>query len=151
MKQRASWKANSSSASQEILRNHKTPPPDPIMIHIDPVHKPHPTSLRSILILSSHPRLGLPSGLLPSGFPTKTLYASLLSHLRATCPVHFSLHFNTRTMSGEEYKAPRYVVFSTPLLHRPPYAQISSSSVADINNFQANFSHRFTACYCVSV
>jgi hypothetical protein len=28
---------------------------------------PHPTSRRSILILSSHLRLGLPSGLLPSG------------------------------------------------------------------------------------
>ena len=41
-----------------------------------PIHSiyPHPTSWRSILILSTHLRLGLPSGLLPSDFPTKTLY-----------------------------------------------------------------------------
>ena len=36
---------------------------------------PQPTSWRSILMLSTHLRLGLPSGLFPSGFPTRTLYA----------------------------------------------------------------------------
>ena len=35
---------------------------------------PHPTFWCSILILSYHLRLGLPSGLFPSGFHTKTLY-----------------------------------------------------------------------------
>jgi len=35
---------------------------------------PHPTSWRSILLLYTHLRLGLSSGLLPSGFPSKTLY-----------------------------------------------------------------------------
>jgi hypothetical protein len=40
---------------------------------------PRPTSWRSILILSSHLRLGLPSDLFPSGYPTKTLYTPLPS------------------------------------------------------------------------
>ena len=38
---------------------------------------PHPTSWRSILILSTHLRLGLPRRLFPSDFPTKTLYTPL--------------------------------------------------------------------------
>ena len=49
---------------------------------------PHPTYCRSILILSTNLRLGLPSGLLPSGSPTKTLYTPLSSPIRATCPAH---------------------------------------------------------------
>jgi len=43
---------------------------------------PHPTSWRSILILSTHLCLGLPSRLLHSGFPTNTLYTPLLTHTR---------------------------------------------------------------------
>jgi len=38
---------------------------------------PHTTSWRSILILCTHLRLGLPCGILPSGFPTNTLYIPL--------------------------------------------------------------------------
>ena len=38
----------------------------------------YPSSWTSILILSSNLRLGLPSVLIPSGFPTKTLYTLLL-------------------------------------------------------------------------
>ena len=54
-------------------------------------HCPQPTSWRSSLILSSQLRLGLPSGIFPSGFPTKTLYTTLLSPMRATCPAHLVL------------------------------------------------------------
>ena len=53
---------------------------------------PHPTSSRSILILSTHLRLGLSSGLFPSGFPTNTLYVPLSLPISATCPAHL-IHF----------------------------------------------------------
>jgi len=49
---------------------------------------PHPTSWRSILILSSHLSLGLLSSLFTSGYPTNTLCTPLLSPTRATCPAH---------------------------------------------------------------
>jgi len=67
-----------------LLPHHKSPPPVPILIQTSP--GPYPTSCRSILILSSHLRLGLQIGFFPTGFPTKSLYTPLLSTNRATCP-----------------------------------------------------------------
>ena len=80
-------------------RIHKCPPSAPTMSQLDPVHTPHPTPWRSILVLSCHLCLGLPSGLFPSGFPTKTLYMPLLSSIRDTCPDH--LFFSI--LSPEQY------------------------------------------------
>ena len=57
---------------------------------------PHPTSWRSILILSTHLCLGLPSGLIPTSFPTKTLYTPpLLTHMRhMPSPSHSSQFYH---------------------------------------------------------
>jgi hypothetical protein len=50
-----------------------------------------PVSLRSILIPTSHLRLGLPSGLSSSGFLTRILYSFISSPMHATCPFHLFL------------------------------------------------------------
>jgi hypothetical protein len=112
MEQSPSWEANRFSASQEIpqilwnpkvhYRICKCLPSVPILNQLNPVHAP--ISWRSILRLSCHLCLDLPSSLFRSGFRIKTLYMPLLSPILATCPVHLILlDFMTRTMLGEEY------------------------------------------------
>ena len=89
---------------------------------------PHPTSLRFVLILSSHLHLSCPSNFLPSGFPTKTLYAPLLSPMLATCPAHLSLlDLITRIVFGEEYRAYSFLLCN--LLHSPVTSSLSGPSI----------------------
>jgi hypothetical protein len=107
------WDATSCTTTQgfpSILWNlgvhyhiHKSSPLVPILSQTNPVHSISP---RSILILSTHLHLGLPSpnSLLPSSFPTNNLYAFLFSPIHATCLAHLILNFTIVFILGKEYK-----------------------------------------------
>ena len=116
---------------------------------------PQPTSWRSILILSSHLCLGLPSGLFPSVFPTKTLYAPLLNPIGATCPAHLILlNLITRIIFSEEYRSlcsslcsfPQSLVTSC-ILHGPITVEDEGNMILKTTGI----THQRTQCHTSSI
>jgi len=99
---------------------------------------PYPTSWRSILILPSHVFLCLPNGLFPSGFPTKTLYACLLSRTPATCPARLILHLITRTKCSEQCRSLRSSLCSRLVQFSNTFSLLSSF------NARCQVSHPYT-------
>jgi len=114
--QQSPWESNTFPSNNKIPhilwnpkfhnRNRNTSPLVPILSQINPVQTPNPTSWRYILTLSSYRRRCVPSGLLPSGFPTKTLYTPLMSHIHATSLAHLILpDWMTRVIFGKECRS----------------------------------------------
>ena len=91
----------------------------------------HPTSWRSILILSTHLRLGLPSSLFPSGFPTKNLYTpSPDPYAPYAQPISsFSILSHSQYwLRSTNHLAPRYSISSSASLPSPSQVKIFSST-----------------------
>jgi hypothetical protein len=156
-----SWEANRPSRNclhftrpEGSLPHSQRPQFVRILRQINPVHASPYHFWRYIFVLSSHLWLGLPSGHLSSGLTTKTVYAPLLSPYgpHAT-PSHSSWFDHPNDMVGNaEHKAPRYVVFSSPLL--PPQHHIrehlnlcSSLSVTDQASHPYQITGKITVLY----
>jgi hypothetical protein len=138
MQENPSWKVSSSSASQisPILWNlkfcyqiHKNPSPVPILSQSILVHAVLTNLFKFHFNIILHYTTRSLSSLCPSGPPTKTLYAPLLSLTRATCPTPLILvliihNIWWRAQSIKlivHYHAVRYPVplRSTSLPHHP--------------------------------
>jgi hypothetical protein len=115
MEQSPPWKAKRFSATQEIPRIlwnpkvryciHKCPRPLPIPCQTNPFHAPQSHFLKKYFMLFSHPRRGIPSGLLPSGFRPNTFQKPLLSPTSSTFPVNLVLlDLVIRILFGGKYR-----------------------------------------------
>ena len=132
MVQSPSWEANWFAASQQIsrisrnpkvhYRTHKSPPPVPILGQPNPVHIPTSHLLEIHPNIIHHLRLGLPSGLFPFGFPTKTLYTpSPHPYVPHAQPISFFkiLSHAQYWVKSTDHLVPRYAISSIPPLPFP--------------------------------
>ena len=100
---------------------------------------PHFTSWTSVLILSSHLRLGLPIGLFPSGIHTITLSKSLPSRTRATCPACLILLDFITHIIGEKYRSLSSSLCS--FLHSPVTSSLLCPHILLNNQYQTSSAH----------
>ena len=119
-------KVTSLSANQEIpcfVCNpkvhcciHRSQPLFAVLSQINSIHASHPTLWIYVWILSSYLRLEIPGGL------------SRVFPMPRAPPISFFLIWAPEwyLVGRTDHKAPRYAVFSSPLLARPSYTQMSS-------------------------
>jgi hypothetical protein len=87
-------------------------------------------------MLSIHLRLGLPSGLFPSGFLTSNQYTFLFSLFRATCPTRLiALYLIILIILEEEYKSRSSSLCS--FLHRPVISSLFGPNIL-LSNFTSH-------------
>ena len=106
-----------------------------------------PISLRTTQALPWRLCIDLPSGLFLSGFPARTLFAFLITPVRATCPACFILlHLFTVIVFSEEYKSCSSWFFC--LLQLPHTYIVSVSSDIFLST---TFANTFTPCCSLDV
>ena len=111
--QSSSWETNSCSANPEIpsiswcprvhYSLHNSPPLVQILSQMKPVHALLSYFFRYFLILFSHLYLGIPSGIPPSGFPSKTHNIFLFYPIYAIWPTHLILLAFITLVSDKRY------------------------------------------------
>lgn len=97
----------------------------------EPSQCSHPTYFRTTLILSSHIQLDIPGGVFPSGFPTKTLHAVLVSYICTTCSAQLTLLIwspKQYLVGSTNNEAPHCVIYYSLLLL--PASEVTECSPA---------------------